>query len=77
MASVFKRGRDKGKRGAAWHFEFIDEKGKPRMRKGFTDKGLTQQLANKVEAEAKLRRDGAPGRQGYQQPNLQPLFASD
>ncbi|GAA4470059.1 hypothetical protein GCM10023156_62980 [Novipirellula rosea] len=58
MASVFKRGRDKGKRGAAWHFEFIDEKGKPRMRKGFTDKGLTQQLANKVEAEAKLRRDG-------------------
>ena len=58
MASVFKRGRDKGKRGAAWHFEYIDEKGKPRMRKGFTDKGLTQQLANKTESDAKLRRDG-------------------
>ena len=58
MASVFKRGRDKGKRGAAWHYEFVDAEGKPRMRKGFTDKGLTQQLANKMESDAKLRREG-------------------
>ena len=58
MASVFKRGRDKGKRGSAWHFEFVDENGKRRMRKGLTDKSLTQQLANKLETEARLRRDG-------------------
>ena len=39
MASVFKRGRDKGKKGASWYFEYRDEFGKKRMRKGFTDKG--------------------------------------
>jgi site-specific recombinase XerC len=58
MASVFKRGRDKNKKGSPWHFEFKDHKGKKTMRKGFTDKGLTQQLATKLETEADMRRKG-------------------
>ncbi len=58
MASVFKLGRNKRKRNAPWYFEFQDEHGKKRMRKGFTDKGLTEQLAVKLETEARLRRAG-------------------
>ena len=58
MASVFKLGRDKGKRGAHWYFEYQDHLGKKRMKKGFTDKGLTKQLAAKMEMESRQRRLG-------------------
>ena len=58
MASVFKLGRDKKKRNASWYFEFKDEHGKKRMRKGFTDKGLTEKLASKTEMECQLRASG-------------------
>ena len=58
MASVFKLGRDKGKRNASWYFEYVDQHGKKRMRKGFTDKTLTRQLANKMELESRQRRLG-------------------
>ncbi len=55
MASVFKLGRDKGRRNAHWYFEYFDHLGKKRMKKGFTDKGLTQQLAAKLESESRQR----------------------
>jgi integrase/recombinase XerD len=58
MASIFKLGRDKKKKNAPWYFEYKDHKGRKRMRKGFTDKGLTQQLATKLETEADMRRKG-------------------
>jgi site-specific recombinase XerC len=58
MASVFKLGRDRKKRNAPWYFEFRDQNGKRRMRKGFTDKALTEQLAVKLETESRLRRMG-------------------
>jgi hypothetical protein len=58
MASVFKLGRDRKKRHAFWYYEFEDENGQKRMRKGFTDKSLTEQLAVKCENEARLRRMG-------------------
>ena len=58
MASVFKLGRDKGKRNTAWYFEYKDHLGKKRMKKGFTDKALTKQLAAKLEHEARQRRLG-------------------
>lgn len=58
MASVFKLGRDKKKRNAVWYFEYRDHNGKKRMRKGFTDKSLTEQLAIKLETDARLRRMG-------------------
>ena len=58
MASIFKRGRDQAKRNAAYYIEYIDYQGKRRRKKGFTDKGLTEQLAAKLENEVMLRREG-------------------
>lgn len=58
MASVFKRGRDKGKRRSIWYIAYNDQDGKRRTRKGFSDKGLTEQLAAKLEHEAMLRKRG-------------------
>lgn len=58
MASVFKLGRDKGKRNACWYFEYVDHRGKKRMKKGFTDKSLTKDLANKMELESRQRKLG-------------------
>ncbi len=58
MASIFKRGRDKGKKGVCWCISYDDEHGKRRTRKGFTDKGLTEQLAGKLETEVMLRKRG-------------------
>lgn len=58
MASVFKRGRDKGKRHAAYTVSYTDHEGRRRTAKGFTDKGLSEQLAARLENEAMLRRRG-------------------
>ena len=58
MASVFKRGRDKEKQRAFWYVSYNDHTGKRRMKKGYTDKGLTEQLAAKIEQEVMLRRRG-------------------
>lgn len=38
MASIFKRGRDKGKRNAAYYVSYTDHNGRRRTAKGFTDK---------------------------------------
>ena len=58
MASVFKLGRDKKRKNTPWYFEYRDHNGKKRMKKGFTDKGLTKQLAVKIESEERLREMG-------------------
>ena len=58
MASVFKRGRDKDKRHAFWYISYNDHLGKRRTKKGYTDKGLTEQMAAKIEREVMLRRRG-------------------
>ena len=58
MASIFKLGRDKKKKSSPWYFEYKDQHGKKKMRKGFTDKSLTEQLAMKLETEARLRAMG-------------------
>ena len=58
MASIFKRGRDKGRKGTCWFVSYDDESGKRRTKKGFTDKGLTEQLAGKLETEVMLRKRG-------------------
>jgi integrase len=55
MASIFKRGRDKGKRRAHWYVSYTDHLGRRRTKKGFTDKALTEQLGAKLENEAMLR----------------------
>src|SRR6188768_1157874 len=58
MASVFKRGRDKTSRTSCWYIAYTDHDGRRRTRKGFRDKGLTEQLASKIETEVMLRRSG-------------------
>lgn len=58
MASVFKRGRDKSRRHVPYYIEYFDHDGKRRRKKGFTDRGLTEQLAAKLENEVMLRREG-------------------
>jgi site-specific recombinase XerC len=58
MASIYRKKADKGNRRAAWYFSFVDETGKRRQRKGFTDKAATEKLALKLEEEAKMVREG-------------------
>jgi len=58
MASVFKRQDKDGRKAKVWTIQYLDAHGKSRQKKGFTDKQESQRLANKLEHEAKLRRDG-------------------
>ena len=58
MASVFKRKDKNGRPYRHWTIQYLDAHGKSRQKKGFTDKQESQRLANKLEHEAKLRRDG-------------------
>jgi len=55
MASIFKR--RKGKNEPYW-IQYRNYLGKRKTAKGFTDKGLTEQLAGKLESEARLRTTG-------------------
>lgn len=55
MASIFKRTKRKNE---PYTIQYTDHLGKRRTEKGFTDKGLTEQLAAKLEADARLRRTG-------------------
>lgn len=54
MASVFKKGRDKNRKGSCWYFSYDDENGKRCTKRGFTEKRATEQLA--LETEAHVRR---------------------
>ena len=58
MASIFKRGRDGGKRRSHWYVAYNDHRGRRRTKKAFTDKALSEQLAAKLENEAMLRERG-------------------
>ncbi len=58
MASIHKRSRDKGKKNKPYMIYYQDHEGKRRAAKGFTDKGLTEQLAAKLENEVLLRTRG-------------------
>ena len=58
MASVFKKGRDKNRRGAYWYVSYDDEQGRRRTRKGFTDKRATEQLATEIEQDIRRRKAG-------------------
>lgn len=58
MASVFKRKLKNGTIGRYWYYTFIDEDGKRRMKRGLTDKRLTEQLAAKVEHQGDKVRTG-------------------
>ena len=55
MASIFKRSKRKNE---PYTIQYLDHQGKRRTKKGFTDKGLTEELAAKLEGEARLRVTG-------------------
>lgn len=55
MPSIFKRST---KKGSPYFIQYYDQDGVRRTVKGYTDKGLTEQLAAKLDMEARLRRDG-------------------
>lgn len=55
MATLYKRG--KGKQAVYW-VQYKDHTGRRRTVKGFSDKGLSEQLAGKLESDARLRRTG-------------------
>jgi integrase len=58
MATIFKRGRDKGRKNKPYVIQYTDHEGKRQFAKGFTDKALTEQLAAKLENEVLLRKRG-------------------
>lgn len=58
MASVFKRSKDKNVKGSCYYIGWTDVDGKRKMRKAFRDKGLSEQLAAKLENEVMLRKRG-------------------
>ena len=58
MASIYKRKRDKNRRGSYWYISYDDDKGKRRTKRGFTDKRATEQLANEIEQEVRRRKSG-------------------
>ncbi len=55
MASIFKRRKVKNE---PYTIQYVDHCGKRKTLQGFTDKGLTEQLAAKLENEALLRKTG-------------------
>ncbi|MBL8827913.1 MAG: site-specific integrase [Planctomycetaceae bacterium] len=55
MASIFKRRKGKHE---PYTIQYTDHAGKRRTSVGYTDKGLTEQLAAKLETDARLRRTG-------------------
>jgi site-specific recombinase XerD len=58
VASIRKLSRDKGKKNRPYYIQYFDADGKRVTARGFTDKGLTEQLAAKFETEVLLRKRG-------------------
>jgi integrase len=72
MASIFKR---HGRKNEPYTIQYLDHLGKRRTKKGFTDKGLTEQLAGKLEGDARLRTTGLidPEQERYAEQKLSPI----
>jgi len=72
MASIFKRRKGKNE---PYTVQYVDHLGKRRTAQGFTDKGLTEQLAAKLETEARLRKSGLVDaeQEAYVQQKLSPI----
>jgi integrase len=58
MATVFKRGRDKNRRGVPYWVEYVGENGKRRRVLGYTDYNLSVELGAKLERDVRLRKQG-------------------
>lgn len=58
MASIFKRRRDKDRKGSYWYISYNDENGCRKSKRGFTDKRATKELALELEHQVRRRREG-------------------
>lgn len=58
MASIYRRTKDKGRKGACWFITYRDHRGKRTTSKGFSDRGATEKLAVHLEEEARMVRVG-------------------
>ena len=56
MASIYKRG--KSRKNAPYWIQYTNHEGKRKTVKGFSEKALTEQLAAKLETDARLRKMG-------------------
>jgi len=56
MASIFKK--QKTVKGAPYFVQYTDENGKRKTVKGYSDKSLTEQMAAKLELEARMKKTG-------------------
>jgi hypothetical protein len=75
MARIFKRTRDRQRKGASWYIAYADENGIRRTVKGCPDKAATEAMARKLESEAELRRHGVIDRKvdAYRDHERRPL----
>ncbi len=75
MASVFKKARDRQRKGASWYINFTDEHGVRRQVKGCSDKTATEAMARKLESDAELRRRGVidPREDAFHQHEARPI----
>ena len=62
MASIFKRTKDRRNRNVPYLISYTNASGERKTVTGCTDYAATQSIANKLEAEAQLRRWGRGGR---------------
>ena len=58
MASIWKREKDRGRRNSPHRISYTDESGKRKTITGCTDLAATQEIANKLDSEVKLRKRG-------------------
>jgi site-specific recombinase XerD len=72
MASIFKRSKGKN---VPYTIQYLDHLGNRKTEKGFTDKGLTEQLAAKLETDALLRASGLidPAQERLAEQKLSPI----
>ena len=58
MATIYRKGRDKGKRNAPYYIEYFDHNGKRRLVKGPSDRRQAEIHAGDLEKDVLLRRRG-------------------
>src|SRR5579864_8108040 len=58
MASIYKRKKDRNRKGSPWRIAYVDENGRRRDVRGCADRTATEQIARQIEANVALRLRG-------------------
>ncbi len=75
MSSIFKRKRDRQRKGSSWYVAYVDATGVRRTVRGCPDRTATEAMARTLESEAELRRRGVidPRTDAYATHEARPL----